>query len=183
MSAIASQITSVSIVRSTVPFSPFLGMSPWPYFTTVWYFILPWWRHQMETFPRYWPFVRGIHRSPVNSLHKGQWRGVLMFSLIYTWTNSWAANNGDADSLRRPRVHYDVTVMTSLSFCQSSRLHMVFTVCIFRINIYRKNGHHFAGYIFNIIFLYEDCCIFIKISMTFVPDGSIAKILSQYSFR
>ena len=22
-----------------------------------------WWRHQMETFPRYWPFVRGIHRS------------------------------------------------------------------------------------------------------------------------
>ena len=23
-----------------------------------------WWRHQMETFPRYWPFVRGIHRSP-----------------------------------------------------------------------------------------------------------------------
>ena len=23
-------------------------------------------------FPRIWPFVRGIHRSPVNSLHKGQ---------------------------------------------------------------------------------------------------------------
>ena len=27
------------------------------------------WKH----FPRYWPFVRGIHRSPVNSPHKGQW--------------------------------------------------------------------------------------------------------------
>ena len=27
-------------------------------------------------FPRYWPFVRGIHQSPVNSPHKGQWRGV-----------------------------------------------------------------------------------------------------------
>ena len=26
-------------------------------------------------FPRYWPFARGIHRSPVNSPHKGQWRG------------------------------------------------------------------------------------------------------------
>ena len=25
-------------------------------------------------FPRYWPFVRGIHRSPVNSPHKDQWR-------------------------------------------------------------------------------------------------------------
>ena len=24
-----------------------------------------WWRHQMETFSRYWPFMRGIHRSPV----------------------------------------------------------------------------------------------------------------------
>ena len=36
------------------------------------------WQH----FPRYWPFVRGIHQSPVNSPYKGQWRGGLMFSLI-----------------------------------------------------------------------------------------------------
>ena len=36
-------------------------------------------------FPRYWPFVRGIHRLPVNSPHKGQWRGALMFSLICAW--------------------------------------------------------------------------------------------------
>ena len=27
----------------------------------------------------HWPFVRGIHRSPVDSPHKGQWRGTLMF--------------------------------------------------------------------------------------------------------
>ena len=40
-----------------------------------------WWRHQMEIFPRYWSFVRGIHRSTVNSPHKGQWRGPLMFPL------------------------------------------------------------------------------------------------------
>ena len=26
----------------------------------------------------YWPFVRGIHLPPVNSPHKGQWRGALM---------------------------------------------------------------------------------------------------------
>ena len=38
-------------------------------------------------FPRNWPFVRGVNRSPVNSLHKGQWRGVWMFSLICTRTN------------------------------------------------------------------------------------------------
>ena len=35
-------------------------------------------------FPRYWPFVRIIHWSPVNFPHKGQWRGALMFSLICT---------------------------------------------------------------------------------------------------
>ena len=28
---------------------------------------IPWWPHQTEKFPRYWPFVRGIHRSTVNS--------------------------------------------------------------------------------------------------------------------
>ena len=39
----------------------------------------------------YWPFVRGIHWSPVNSPHKGQWRGALMFSLawINDWVNQW----------------------------------------------------------------------------------------------
>ena len=33
------------------------------------------WKH----FLRYWTFVRGIHRSPVNSPHKGQWRRALIF--------------------------------------------------------------------------------------------------------
>ena len=69
-----------------------------------------WWRYQMETFPRYWPFVWGIHRSPVNSPHKCQWREALMFSLICAWTNSWA-NNRDTGDLRRHRAHYHITVM------------------------------------------------------------------------
>ena len=64
------------------------------------------WKH----IPRYWPFVRGIHRSAVNSPHKGQCRGALMFSLICAWTNCWV-NNRDAGDLRRYRAHYDVTVM------------------------------------------------------------------------
>ena len=41
-------------------------------------------------FKRYWPFVRGIYRSPMDSPHKGQWRGVLKFSLICAWTNGSA---------------------------------------------------------------------------------------------
>ena len=61
-------------------------------------------------FPRYWPFVRGIHRSPVNSPHKGQWRRALMFSLICVWINGWV-NNREAGDLRRYRAHYDVIVM------------------------------------------------------------------------
>ena len=65
--------------------------------------------------PRYWPFVRGIHRSPVNSPHKGQWRGALMFSLICTQINGWV-NNGEAGDLRRHRAHCDVIVMASQSY-------------------------------------------------------------------
>ena len=60
------------------------------------------WKH----FPRYWPFVRGIHRSPV----KGQWRGAFMFSLICARIKGWV-NNGEAGDLRCHRAHYDVTVM------------------------------------------------------------------------
>ena len=64
------------------------------------------WKH----FPRYWPFVPGIHRSPMNSPQKGQWRGALMFSLICVWINGWV-NSGEAGDLRRHRAHYGVTVM------------------------------------------------------------------------
>ena len=70
------------------------------------------WRH----FPCYWPFVQGIHRWPVNSPRKGQWRGALMFSLICTETNVWASNRGAGD-LRRHRVRYDVNVMEIYICC------------------------------------------------------------------
>ena len=100
-----------------------------------------WWRHQMKAFPRYCPFMRGIHRSPVNSPHKGQWRGALMFSLICVWINGWE-NNREAGDLRRHRTHYDVIVMwvrpdicatigffiifsMPVCFCLSSSLHVL----------------------------------------------------------
>ena len=65
------------------------------------------WKH----FPRYWPFVRVIHRSLVNSPHEGQWRGALMFTLICTRINGWVNNRGAGD-LRRYRTHYDVILMS-----------------------------------------------------------------------
>ena len=48
--------------------------------------------------------------NPVNSPHKGQWRGALMFSMICVWINDWA-NNREAGDLRRYRAHYDARVM------------------------------------------------------------------------
>ena len=64
---------------------------------------------KIETFSRYWPFVRGIHRSLLDSPHKGQRRGALMFSLTCAWTNHWV-NIRDAGDLKRYRAHYDITL-------------------------------------------------------------------------
>ena len=52
----------------------------------------------------------GIHRIPVNSPHKGQWHGALMFSLICVWINA-SVNNQDTGDLRCHCAHYDVIVM------------------------------------------------------------------------
>ena len=57
----------------------------------------------------YWPFVWGIHQSPVNSRHKGQWRGTLIFSLICAWIDGWV-NNREAGDWRCHCAHYDVIV-------------------------------------------------------------------------
>ena len=61
-------------------------------------------------FPRYWPFVRGIRRSLVNSPHKA--------IDAELWCFLWSApeqtvmqKNREACDLRRHRTHYDVTVM------------------------------------------------------------------------
>ena len=73
----------------------------------------PWWRHQMETFSALLALCAGNSPVPVNSPHKGQWRGVLMFSLICARINDWV-NNREAGDLRRHCGHYDVSVMSSL---------------------------------------------------------------------
>ena len=69
---------------------------------------------KLKHFPRYWPFVRGIYRSSVNSPRKDQWIGDLICSLICAWINSWV-NNRDVGDLRRHRARYDVSVMAIIS--------------------------------------------------------------------
>ena len=61
------------------------------------------WKH----FLRYWNFVWGIHRSPVGSHHKGQWRGVILFLRSVPWINGWVINR-EAGDVRRHRDYYDV---------------------------------------------------------------------------
>ena len=69
---------------------------------------------ELKHFPRYWTFVRGIHRWPVNSPHKGQWHGALMFFFfICACINSWV-NYGEACDLSCNGIDYDVTVMYHL---------------------------------------------------------------------
>ena len=65
---------------------------------------------QWKYFRGYWPSVLEIRRLPVDSPHKGQWRGTLMLTLNSARTNVWA-NNRDAGDLRHHRAHYDVAVM------------------------------------------------------------------------
>ena len=62
------------------------------------------WKH----FPRYWPFVRGIHRwIPHTKASDAElW--------CFLWINSWV-NNGEAGNLRCHRPHYDVIVMSPSS--------------------------------------------------------------------
>ena len=95
------------------------------------------WKH----FPRYWPFVGGIHQSALHSPHKGQWRGALIFSLIFAWTNGWA-NTRDAGDLRHHRAHYDVTVMSQaevliLSLQQIIHFEMIL-YCVYLINCHMR---------------------------------------------
>ena len=66
----------------------------------------------------YWPFVRGIYRSPVDSPPKGQWHWALMFSLMCAWTTGWT-NSRDAGDLQCHGAHYDINnVLFSIIVCE-----------------------------------------------------------------
>ena len=69
-----------------------------------------WWRHQMETGSSLLAICAGNSPATVNSPHKDQWRGALMFSLIWTWINDWV-NSRESGDLWRHRAHCDVIVM------------------------------------------------------------------------
>ena len=74
--------------------------------------------HQMETFSTLLAICAGNSPpppSPVNSPHKGQWRGALMFSLICVCINNWVNNREAGDLIIAP-------IMTSLWWNGSMRI-------------------------------------------------------------
>ena len=108
------------------------------------------------------PLCGGIHRSPVNSRHKGQWRGALIFSLIWAPINGWV-NNGVTGNFRRHRAHYDVTVI----IC--SNVSWVRPLCLRRVsrNIYMYIGCDFVAcewrdWYTNVLFFIWKCLLCIQ---------------------
>ena len=80
-------------------------------------------------------------RSPVNSPHKGQWLGTVMFSLICAWTDDWV-NNRDAGAFRHHCAHYDVTVACNLKFLISKFIWRINVLIIFYKNQVIATRYH-----------------------------------------
>ena len=96
-----------------------------------------WWRHQMETFSALLAICAGNSPVPMNSPHKGQWRGALMFTLICARINGWV-NNREAGDLRRYRTHYDVIVMKFVMMAHYTLVHLFIIItqsCVKILNI------------------------------------------------
>ena len=64
--------------------------------------------YQMDTFPRYWTFVRGIHRPPVDFPHKRPVTRSFNFFSDPRLIKRLSKQSRRID-LRRHRVYYDVT--------------------------------------------------------------------------
>ena len=75
----------------------------------------------METFSALLAICARNSPVPGEFPHKGQWRWALMFSLTCVWINGWV-NSREACNLRRYRVHYNVTVMTSTAAAQQETI-------------------------------------------------------------
>ena len=57
--------------------------------------------------------MKWLHRSQVNSPHKGQWRAALIFALICAWRNGWV-NNRYTSNLGRHCTHFGVMAILTI---------------------------------------------------------------------
>ena len=95
----------------------------------------------METFSAQLALCAGNSPVPVNSPHKGQWRGSLMFSLICGWVN-----NREAGDLRRHRGHYNVNVIIRMPAMRNPCVSGISAVtCNYVFHTHRSNPFHQNG--------------------------------------
>ena len=87
-----------------------------------------------EHFPHYWPFVRGIHRSPVNSPHKGQWHGTLNKRFSKQSGGWWFEmpsrplwRHCNVDCIHRDKLKANIRVWSRIYFVSIYQLHMYST--------------------------------------------------------
>ena len=146
----------------------------------------------METFSALLAICAGNSPAPVNSPHKGQWRGALMFTLICARINGWV-NNREAGDLRRYRTHYDVIVMCVIDVaCHRKVFGNGPIISLYPVSSLmpsswwrfrdpgntlrpKRNGCHSADDFFKCIFLH----IFINIYKLWHFDSHFTEICSQ----
>ena len=61
----------------------------------------------LKRISRYWPYVKGIRRSPIGIPHEGPVTHVLMIPFMLAWTNCWINSGVERDF----RHSCDVIVM------------------------------------------------------------------------
>ena len=143
-------------------------------------------------FPCYWPFVRGIHRSPVNFPHKGQWRGALVFFYLFLnkrlskhWWGWWF-ETVSRPLWRHPNV-YGIHLVWAWNEFVSHCLHPHIREFIFTHHrnttlgffCHAMHCNMVAWANWNIfqhvksVFFIENCYILIQISLTFVPQSAL----------
>ena len=116
----------------------------------------------METFSALLAFVRGIHRSPVNSPHKGQWCGFFMFSLICARINCWINNRkaGDCSIWRHCNdichtFHcfeaYRIALTSSVTYYICDQFHFVISP---NLRLFTTPGHESLSYFFRTRFFF-----------------------------
>ena len=113
------------------------------------------WKH----FPRYWPFVWRIHRSLVNSLHKGQWQGAFMCYLICASING-LLNNNEAGDLRHDRDHCGVVLLFKM-ISNTDKNMLLNTFPLFKqLCLYKQSFHQDPVFISHVwyIFLFTSYC-------------------------
>ena len=136
------------------------------------------WKH----FPRYWPFVWGIHRSSVNSTHEGQWRAEL-------WCFLWSSPEPKVEQTMEAHNNYvfHITERRFKKICGGKLWISVlrnYRKCKY-IFIFLRNTERVevVDDIFKCIFFIENYYALIHISLNYVPVCPVTPIQHWFGAR